>query len=424
VKYISNKNREPIPASSQQLTKEGNAKTLFDIIAEKGSISRAQLAKITGLSPSTVSVLTEELIRQKMILEAKKGGSSPTGRKPIMLEVDPQGMQIPCFTFKATGLLYVLYDLKYQVIEQKFQPYGSNLNKSSASQEECVITPSDEEVFNLFDSLLSKRAEKLDWGRVRVMTIAFPGAFWWDANTYDSSFLGWRGSVGFVDMLQEKYGNVPLLVGNVSEFLSCAEKKVQNSGKKNLMYVYIGHGVGSGVILDNQPYSGEYGLTGEFGHVSIDYKGKKCRCGNCGCLEGYVTIPAIINSVRAAIFSGEDTLLMDLCGYEQTKINLTTIATALSNGDPLVTRVLQDIALKICVGLNSALCLFGAMDVYIGGGIEELGDTFLQMLRQTLKEVGVRQIVANTTLHYSALSNNAECLGAVNAYVDNYFDVI
>jgi len=162
VKYISNKNREPIPASSQQLTKEGNAKTLFDIIAEKGSISRAQLAKITGLSPSTVSVLTEELIRQKMILEAKKGGSSPTGRKPIMLEVDPQGMQIPCFTFKATGLLYVLYDLKYQVIEQKFQPYGSNLNKSSASQEECVITPSDEEVFNLFDSLLSKRAEKLD----------------------------------------------------------------------------------------------------------------------------------------------------------------------------------------------------------------------------------------------------------------------
>ena len=424
MRYISSKNSEQISVSSQQLTKESNAKTLFGIIADKGSISRAQLAKIAGLSPSTVSVLTEELICRQMIIEARKGGSSPTGRKPIMLEIDPQGLQIPCFTFKATGLLYVLYDLKYQIIEQKFQPYGTNLNNSCASQETRVVTPSDEEVFALFDTLLSKRAEKLDREKIRVMTIAFPGAFWWDANTYDSSFLGWRGSVGFINMLQERYGNIPLLVGNTSEFLSCAEKKVQNSGKKNLMYVYIGHGVGSGVILDDQPYSGEYGLTGEFGHVSIDYKGKKCRCGKRGCLEGYVTIPAIADSVREAIFSGEDTLLMTLCGYDQTKINLTTIGEVLAQGDTLVTRVLQDVALKICVGLNSALCLFGAMDVYIGGGIEELGDTFLQMLRETLRTVGVGQIVANTTLNYSALSNNAECLGAVNAYVDNYFTVI
>ena len=229
MRYVGIDPNVPVTSNPQLLTKETNAKLLFNIVAREGSISRAQLAKVSGLSPSTVSVLTEELIRNHMLLEAGTGESAPTGRKPIMLEVDPSGMQIPCFAFRPSGLVYVLYDLKLNVIERFIQEYPSEL----INHDSTYFTPANELVLNLFTEVIEK-SQKLDMSKVRDFTISFYGAFMRDTSVFASGVLGWHLSTSFVDSLRERY-NVPFLLSNNAQLLAYAEKSLSNTHRPNLL---------------------------------------------------------------------------------------------------------------------------------------------------------------------------------------------
>lgn len=410
--------------SSQQTTKEANAKLLFRIIEQEGHVSRAQLAKLSTLSPSTVSVLTEELIQNDVILEAGEGESSPTGRKPIILEINPSGLQIPCFSFKPTGLLYVLYDLKYQVLEQHFLPYGTELSKANSGSPDGYITPPEDSILNLFDIILNQRSQMIDWNKVRILTISFNGSFHWETNTFTSSVLGWFLDSQFLDTLRARFNDIPLLVGNNSAFLAYAEKKTCEDKKKNLLYIHIDQGVGAGIILNDQPFSGEFGISGEIGQMYIKCSNDNIPLNKQSRIEASVSLNRIMQTILDGIAQGEETLLMQLCGYDQSKINFTLIGKALSSGDPFITKILHQVATQICIGINNTLCILGSMDVFIGGGIEELGIAFLKMLQTTMAQIGYSRILMRTTIQYSKLPINGDCLGAAKAYVDNMFTVI
>lgn len=393
LRYIGIDPTVPATSNAQLLTKETNAKLLFNIVAREGSISRAQLAKVSGLSPSTVSVLTEELIRNHMLLEAGTGESAPTGRKPIMLEVDPSGMQIPCFAFRPGGLVYVLYDLKLNVIERFIQEYPSELINHNST----YFTPANEPVLNLFTETIEK-SQKLDMSKVRVFTISFYGAFMRDTSVFASGVLGWHLSTSFVDSLREKY-NIPFLLSNNAQLLAYAEKSLSNTDHSNLLYVHLDAGVGSGVILDGVPYVGECGISGEIGHMLVG--GQR--------LENLVSTKAIRE------------LLKERHGITSLK----TASSALEIGDMAVTNTMREVATNIATGLNNVLCILGSMDVYIGGyAMYALGPVFLDLIRNALQNFGFRRVLMHSPLHFSQLDENGDCFGAAKAFVDNIFTVV
>lgn len=393
MRYIGIDPTAPATTNSQLLTKETNAKLLFNIVAREGSISRAQLAKVSGLSPSTVSVLTEELIRNHMLLEAGTGESAPTGRKPIMLEVDPNGMQIPCFAFRPSGLVYVLYDLKFNVIERFIQKYPPELINHSSN----YFTPANDLVIDLFSETI-ERSQKLDMSKVRVFTISFYGAFMRDASVFASGVLGWHLSTTFVDSLRERY-NVPFLLSNNAQLLAYSEKVLSNTDRANLLYVHLDAGVGSGVILDEAPYVGECGISGEIGHMLVD--GQR--------LEKLVSSRAI----------------RDLLKERHGITDLLTAGEALKIGDAAVTDTLREIAVIIATALNNVLCILGSMEVYVGGyAMYALGPTFLELIRAAMQDLGFRRVLMHSPLHYSHLDENGDCFGAAKAFVDNIFTVI
>lgn len=378
--------------SSQLLTKETNAKMLFNIVAKEGSISRAQLAKVSGLSPSTVSVLTEELIQKHILLEAGAGESAPTGRKPIMLEVDPNGLQIPCFAFRPTGLLYILYDLKYNIIEKKLQPYGPELSK----HESAYITPSNDAILRLFTTVL-QQSEKLDLEKVRIFTISFYGAFLRDTSMYASSVLGWHLSTTFIDSLRASFNNIPLLAGNNATLLAYAEKAGSDNDRENLLYVHLDDGVGAGIILNNRPFVGECGISGEIGHMLVD--GKR--------LETVASAEAILKALSQAGIT-----------------DLAAAGKALSVGDSYVTDLLRGVAGVVAAAINNTLCMLGSMDVFIGGAVTALGPVFLDLLRGAMQEFGFRRVLPHSPIHLSRQPEHGDCLGAAKAYVNNVFTVI
>jgi N-acetylglucosamine repressor len=409
--------------SSQQATKEANAKLLFRIIEREGQISRAQLSRISGLSRSTVSVLTEEMIRNHMLLEAGEGESEPTGRKPILLEVDPSGLQIPCFAFRPTGLLFVLYDLKYQIIEQCFLPYGARLERVKADAYKKYVNPPEDDVIDLFDEIINERSRKTEWDKVRALTISFPGSFDWKNNTFTSIVLGWAFGSRFIDNLRARFSSIPLLVGNLSALLAYAEKKADNSNRDNLLYIHIGQGVGAGIILNNQPFTGESGISGEIGrHIVSKYqKNDEIHCTR---LEDIASITSLMRRVRDGIKNGENTVLLQMCGYNAEAINIPMIRKALEQKDGFVMEIIKEIAVEISSVISNTLCVLGSMDVFIGGGIEELGPGFLKLLQDTMAHIGYHRVLGRTKVQYTRLPINGDCLGAAKAYVDNQLVVI
>ena len=104
------------PASQKQI-KEEKLKWLFNLLYEAGEMARADLARVTGLSPTTISALVDELIRKGLVVEAGFASTVQGGRKPINLRVNAQGRQIPTFTLHRWGLRFELYNLGMEVIE-------------------------------------------------------------------------------------------------------------------------------------------------------------------------------------------------------------------------------------------------------------------------------------------------------------------
>ena len=380
------------PTSSQLMTKENNAKLLFSIVMKQGTISRAQLAKESGLSPSTVSLLTDEMIRRHILLEAGAGESAPTGRKPILLEVDPRGLQIPCFSFQPQGLLYVLYDLKLNVMEQHLVPYPPHLRPRAEK-----YTPSDEDLLALFGEAL-QHARKMDVAKMRVMAISFYGAFLRDSNLYSSAVLGWYLNASFLDTLRRSFHNIPVFIGNVATLSAYAEKAMADIDRENLLYLHLDRGVGSGIILNNRPYTGDCGISGEIGHM-------------------------LIGGQRLEDMIGAETVLHEL----HTRCHIDGFAAAekaLEQHNPLVTAYVREIAESVAMAINNTLCMLGSMDVFIGGCLTEMGPVFLELIQSAIQQLGFFRVLPHSPLSFSKLPPNGDCLGAAKAYIDSLFTVI
>lgn len=380
------------PTSNQLMTKENNAKLLFSIVMQQGTISRAQLAKESGLSPSTVSLLTDEMIRRRILLEAGAGESAPTGRKPVLLKVDPEGLQIPCFAFQPNGLLYVLYDLQLNVTEQRFIPYPPQLQPRTE-----IYTPSEADVLSLFTAVLGDDS-KIDSTKLRVIAISFYGAFLRDNNLYSSAILGWHLNASFLDTLRRSLANIPVFIGNVATLAAYAEKTASAVERENLLYLHLDHGVGSGIILNNRPFTGDCGISGEIGHM-------------------------IINGKRLENIVGSATVLRELhtrCGVD----SFAAAAMALERQEPRVIAYLSEVAAAVATAINNTLCMLGSMDVFIGGCLTELGPAFLKLIQTAIQQFGFHRVLPHSPLSFSCLPPNGDCLGAARAYVDSMFTVV
>lgn len=419
MKYYTRSKQNIIAENSQHSIKEANARQIFKAVCKHPGISRAELSKLLNLSPSTVSVLTEELIRAELLLQSDSEGTGTSGRKPICLAVNKDGLQIPAFSFRGKGLLFILYDLELNPIEEHFQPYDEGMIKASDMYErtERLNIPS-ENIALLFEGLLS-RAGKLDWKKVPAITVSFPGSI--EGHRYSSSPLGWRFSDAFIGILQDAHEDVPVFVGDDTLFCAMAERFVNSRNDANAIYVYSGYGVGAATVIDGQFFIKGVTPPSEIGHISVDYQGKKCSCGNRGCLERYISTGEILGTVKDRIRSGEESMVPGLCNYDPDQISMAILREALRQGDRLVTEILEDIARKLLTAISNMYCAFGSMKTYLGGDLTELGDPFLGMLRKNSEEIGYGFYYRTPEITFAKTPKNGECLGSAAEFLEDYF---
>ncbi len=187
-------------------------------------------------------------------------------------------------------------------------------------------------------------------------------------------------------------------------------------GAQQAIGLTIGTGIGGGLILNGALYHGASGIAGELGHISIDANGRRCKCGNYGCLEAYASGPAIAVRAREALDGGESSLLPSMVNDDLDLITAHTVYAAAERGDQLALSVVRATAGFLGTGIANLLNIFNPEVVVIAGGVTQAGDALFEPLRAEVRRRAFKPAVAVCRIVPGELPGTAGVAGAVATF--------
>ena len=391
----------------QQQVKEANIKRIFDLVRSGRCKSRAEIVRQMELSATSVSVLVEELANRKLVDEVGPTQTSLPGRRPIILRLNTEAHHMAIFSIVAEGIHFVLLNLDCQIIEKLFVPVDCrNLNEESAQ----VEYP------RLIDEILRKRSRRFNPSQAVLVGVSFPGIYLpRDQLFYTQASLGFSIPEEGFRQLQQRL-DLPVFLGNSTRSMLYAEKKFLDAANpdapelQNMLFVDIEDTIHCAILSRGDIYLGPLNVSGEIGHFTVDYKGKPCYCGNTGCLERYVSIPAILEDAQQAARAA---------GIEPPR-SFEELAQRYPDEPALLESVKQS-AQILSFGLYDMLCSSGIRHIVLGGSIGQLGDIFLQEVYRALFTRSL--LIRSLDLNYAQAGPDAEIIGIGHYFLDRMFTI-
>jgi glucokinase len=173
----------------------------------------------------------------------------------------------------------------------------------------------------------------------------------------------------------------------------------------------IGTGIGGGLVINGKLHLGIGGTAGELGHLTIDFNGPLCGCGNHGCVEAYASGPAIAAMGLKAVTQGLTTSIGTLAGYDLNRITPELIAKAAHEGDAIARDIYEQAGLALGIAAANVCISIGPRRIVIGGGVVRAGDLLLDPIRRTLKERVFLMPVDQVQVVPAELGDNAGVIG-------------
>jgi glucokinase len=189
----------------------------------------------------------------------------------------------------------------------------------------------------------------------------------------------------------EKQLGVPVLLENDCNTAILGIYETELAAKpRHVIGIFLGTGIGGGIILDGKLYSGFNGTAGEIGHMVIEVGGPKCACGSRGCFEALASRTAIFRKLTEAVADGKKTLLTDSLGPDLKDLRSGDLRKAIRKGDKLVEKIVEEAAEYTGVAVANVINLFNPQVVVLGGGvIDALGDEMMAIILETAQDYGL-----------------------------------
>ncbi|HEX6292600.1 MAG TPA: ROK family transcriptional regulator [Herpetosiphonaceae bacterium] len=378
------------------LMRELNQALILNLVRQEGQISRAEIAKRTNLSRSTVSNIINELIEADRIREIHKG-ESRGGRRPILLELNYRSHCCVGIELATTFLHLVITDLKAEILYQHTEPFD--------------ITAGPDHGVHLVQQVLERalRDAGIDTARVTGVGIGIPGPITYaTGQTIAPPIMpGWSG-VCLPDRFSEALP-FPVHVDNDANLGALAEYRWGVAPSiRNMAYIYLGTtGIGAGLVLNGSIYRGEIGSAGEIGHLTIDEDGPLCSCGSHGCLEAMAGVPQILRAA-ARLGNGQPRSLDQLIEHAH-------------NGNQAARDLFVRAGTHLGVAVASLLNLYNPGLVVLGGPLAAAGELLLETVRATARERALPITLEHCDIVAGRLGTNAVSLGAAGQIIQTVF---
>jgi len=187
-------------------------------------------------------------------------------------------------------------------------------------------------------------------------------------------------------------------------------------GARALVAVTIGTGVGGGVVLNGELYHGVSDAAGEIGHMTIQFNGRKCACGNYGCLEAYASGPNIAARAIEGIEAGAESALLDLVEGDLGHITAAIVYDGAVAGDAYANEVIAETAKILGAGIANVINVFNPDVVIITGGVTRAGEHLFQPLRAAVRQRAFRSAAEACQILPAALPGLAGMVGAAGVF--------
>lgn len=275
------------------------------------------------------------------------------------------------------------------------------------------------DVVEMADEVIEETLERHGGSRDRIVGVGIgcPGPLDLDEGVVlNTPNLGWANYP-----VRDRLSDLLSLPATLDNDANCATYgewwQGAGRGSESLVGVTLGTGIGGGLILDGQLVRGAAGCAGELGHTTIDFTGRRCACGNYGCLEAYASGPNIAARAREGIEAGDSSLLIDLVDGELERITAVTVYDALLEGDELAQAVMLETAKILGAGLANVINLFNPQVVVVVGGVTRAGDHLFTPLRSEVRRRAFDVAVEACRIVPGELADAAGLVGAAGVFL-------
>lgn len=228
--------------------------------------------------------------------------------------------------------------------------------------------------------------------------------------------LGWQ-NYPLRDLIGERVG-LPVTLDNDANCATAGEWWLGAArGAQNVLGMTIGTGIGGGLILNGELFHGATDVAGEVGHMTIETQGRRCACGNYGCLEAYASGTAIAERAREALAHETESLLTEMAGGNRGAITAQTVFAAAARGDALAREVVRDTARFLGTGVANLLNVFNPEVVVLAGGVTAAGPHLFEPLLSEVKRRAFRPAWEAVRIVPGELGAAAGVVGAVSTFL-------
>jgi predicted NBD/HSP70 family sugar kinase len=370
--------------NNQQDLKKQNRALVLKLICTGMCSSRPDIARQTGLTKMTVTNVINELILSGFIHEGEASEKTTVGRKAVYLHPTDENYFSIGVYLSRDFITFSLITLRADIVKKQTVDLDDNESRDT------II----DKLFAGIDKIIGETGiEKiLGIGVATIGPLDIEGGALLSPTDFNNI-----NNIEFKKIIEEKTG-LSVFVNNDMNAAALAELLYgKQSRSDNFIYLGITHGIGSGIVINGSLYTGESGFSGEIGHISINFDGPLCACGNKGCLEVYASIPNIVKTVRNQ--TGIEYSFSQIVEY--AKANKTSF-----------TEIIDDLCFYIGIALANSINTLDSKIIYLGHDGALGGEYFASKIEEVLNSKILFRNSKHVAVEISSFMDQAPVVGS------------
>jgi len=380
-------------------------------IRRQGPLSRSDISEQLDYSRASVTGIVGRMIDARILTEAGEGKSAG-GRRPFLLDLNPNLGYVVGVDIGATSVDVALADFRGIILERACEPADVR------GRPEAFLN----HVADLINALLARRGASA--AQVIGIGVGVPGPVEFLSGVLIAPPLMplWEG-FPIKSFMRGRFPQARVVVDNDVNIMAKGEHQAgAGKGMDSFLFIKIGTGIGCGIISHGEVYRGADGAAGDVGHICVDYNGPVCHCGNQGCLEVMAAGPAIAAEGRVRAEAGESAFLAARLA-ERGALTAEDVGDAAAAGDRAALEIIRRSGRMIGGVLATLVNFYNPQAVFIGGGVANIGHGLLSAIRQATLRRATALSTRRLRVEYSQLGEDAGVIGGIWLALEHAFIV-
>ncbi|MBM3699714.1 MAG: ROK family transcriptional regulator [Actinobacteria bacterium] len=400
----------------QKILKQLNRKTILNLLRDSDELSVSEIAEIINLSKPTIMKIMNYYIEKGFIIIKGKGSSTEEGgKKPNIFKFNANGGYSIGMSITANKLRSAITNLKGEILNSLDVDINYNEDLDSIL----------DKIINSYYGLLDKT--KVDSEKVIGLAVGIYGLTDYDKGIvfYSPHYPSWGKNIKMQEKIKKRIpGNVLVIIDNLPRFQVFAEMTLGAArNSRNVVSIFAGYGLGSGIIYENDISRGAHKIMGEVGHMIINpSEEQECACGARGCFEVMVSMDRLRKVIELNKERFPESVLLSICDNGNIQnLDPEEIFNAYRNKDTLAVEALNEIIGWFAVGLSNIILIYDPELIVLHGIYTKAGDGFLEKLGKKTGKVALKNVKKETKIKFSELGSKASVLGAATYVINRFF---